>query len=90
MANTLCVIHLGSKRRSGRLGTAPAWTAAGLRGGAGWTPVWSCGGGGAVLAVRAVLGSSGLLGRTDRRVVALRSELGGQDGRSWAGGEEIR
>ena len=34
MANTLCVIHLGPKRRSGRLGAVPAWTAAGLRGGA--------------------------------------------------------
>ena len=38
-------------------------------------------------------GGAGLLWApccTDRRVVALRSELRGQDGRSWAGGEEIR
>ena len=31
---TPCVIHLGSKRRSGKLGAALAWAAAGLRGGA--------------------------------------------------------
>ena len=35
-----------------------------------------------------VRGSSGLLGRTDRQLVALRSEPGGQRGQSKAGGKK--
>jgi len=45
------------------------------------------GGIGAVAVDGVVRGSSGLLGRTDRRLVALRSEPGGQRGHSKAGGK---
>jgi len=45
------------------------------------------GGFGAVAVDGVVRGSSGLLGRTDRRLVVLRSEPGGQRGQSKAGGK---
>ena len=46
------------------------------------------GGIGAVAVDGVVRGSSGLLGHTDRRLVALRSEPGGQRGQSKAGGKK--